>query len=80
MPLQADGDIIVRNTQGDLGAIQYGMQQTQQDIYAATGSSQVRQEGQMHSSITTGRAVLSSSEITSTGPSAPGGGDATSSA
>lgn len=57
IPLQASGDIIVRQTQGDMRAIEAMMAQTLQDINASTGSSQVRQEGQMKSSIITGRAV-----------------------
>lgn len=59
IPLQATGDIIVRQTQGNLSAIEMMMSQTLSDINAATGSSSVRQEGQMKSSITTGRAVQS---------------------
>lgn len=59
IPLQGTGDIIVRQTQGDMRAIEMMMAQTLQDINAATGSSQVRQEGQMKSSIVTGRAVQS---------------------
>lgn len=55
--LQATGDIIVRSTQGDIKAAMEMVQQTLQDITSGTGSSQVRQTGDMHSSITTGRAV-----------------------
>lgn len=57
--LHGDGDIIVRNTQADPRALEQIIAQTLQDINAATGSSQVRQEGQMKSSIVTGRAVQS---------------------
>src|SRR2546430_7519338 len=57
--LQGDGDIIVRQTQGDPRALEGIIAQSLQDMHAATGSSQVRQEGQMRSSITTGRAVQS---------------------
>lgn len=57
--LHGDGDIIVRNTQADPRALEQIISQTLQDINAATGSSQVRQEGQMKSSIVTGRAVQS---------------------
>lgn len=57
IPLQGTGDIIVRQTQGDMRAIELMLSQTLSDINASTGSSSVRQEGQMKSSITTGRAV-----------------------
>lgn len=57
--LHGDGDIIVRNTQADPRALEQIISQTLQDINATTGSSQVRQEGKMQSSITTGRAVQS---------------------
>jgi hypothetical protein len=57
--LGADGDIIVRQTQGDMNAIVFGMQALINDINAASGTSEVRQEGKMHSSIVTGRAVQS---------------------
>jgi hypothetical protein len=59
IPLQGTGDIIVRQTQGNMQAVEMMMSQTLSDINAATGSSSVRQEGQMKSSITTGRAVQS---------------------
>jgi hypothetical protein len=55
--LQSTGDIIVRSTQGDIKAAMEMVQQTLEDITSGTGSSEVRQTGQMHSSITTGRAV-----------------------
>jgi len=57
VPLGVDGDIIVPNTTGDLHSITFGMQQLISDINVATGTSQVRQEGTMHSSIQTGRAA-----------------------
>ncbi len=57
IPVQGDGDIIVRNSQGDLGAIRFGIQAFKDDIYAATGTTSVRQQGDMHSSIVTGRAM-----------------------
>ena len=57
LPLGQDGDIIVRQTQGDIRAAMSLIEQTVQDINTSTGSSSVRQEGQMKSSITTGRAV-----------------------
>lgn len=43
--------------QGDLAAIQLGLGATTQEIYSETGTSEVRQEGKMHSSIPTGRAM-----------------------
>lgn len=55
--LGADGHIEVTRSQGDLSAIQYGMDQLVNDIFAATGTTQVRQQGSMHSSIVTGRAM-----------------------
>lgn len=55
--LGTDGAILVSRSQGDLSAIQYGMDQLVNDIYAATGTTQVRQQGSMHSSIVTGRAM-----------------------
>jgi hypothetical protein len=57
--LHGDGDIVVRNTQADPRALEQIIAQTLQDINAATGTSDVRQQGQMKSSITTGRAVQS---------------------
>jgi hypothetical protein len=51
------GGIEVTRSQGDLSAIQYGMDQLVNDIYAATGTTQVRQQGTMHSAIVTGRAM-----------------------
>lgn len=57
--LHGDGDIIVRNTQGDPRALEGIIGQTLQDMNAATGTSDVRQQGQMKSSIVTGRAVQS---------------------
>jgi|SRR5665213_270701 len=41
----------------DLSAIQFGSSQMTQEIYTATGTSEVRQEGKLHSSIPTGRAA-----------------------
>jgi hypothetical protein len=55
--LQSTGDIIVRSTQGDINAALMMVKQTLEDITSGTGSSTVRQTGEMHSSITTGRAV-----------------------
>lgn len=55
--LGPDGAIEVSRSQGDLNAIQYGMAQLVNDIFAATGTTQVRQTGDMHSSIVTGRAM-----------------------
>lgn len=52
-----DGDLKFVNTQTDLTGIQQGMDDMTKEIYSATGSSQVRQEGTMHSSIPTGRAM-----------------------
>ena len=57
--LQGDGDIIVRNTQGDPRFLMEMVGHTLEDITSTTGTSQVRQQGQMRSSITTGRAVQS---------------------
>jgi len=57
VPLGPEGDIVVRATQGDPRALEAIIQQTIQDLNATTGTSQVRQEGQMKSSIVTGRAV-----------------------
>lgn len=57
VPLGPDGDIIVRQTQGDIRAAMSLVEQAVSDINTSTGSSSVRQEGQMKSSITTGRAV-----------------------
>lgn len=55
--LQSSGDIIVRSTQGDISAVMGMVKQTLEDITSGTGSSAVRQTGEMNSSITTGRAV-----------------------
>lgn len=55
--LGQDGAITVADTTGDLHSIQYGMQQLISDINVASGTSQIRQEGTMHSSIQTGRAA-----------------------
>lgn len=55
--LGPDGDIIVRATQGDIQAAMTLINQTVNDINTSTGSSQVRQEGQVGGSIVTGRAV-----------------------
>src|SRR5262249_25409258 len=57
--VQGDGDTIARNTQADPRALEAIIQQTLSDITAATGTSDVRQQGQMKSSIVTGRAVQS---------------------
>lgn len=57
--LQGDGDIIVRATQADPRALVEIISQTIQDINATTGTSDVRQEGKLKTSITTGRAVQS---------------------
>jgi hypothetical protein len=55
--LQGDGDILVRNSQGDPHAISSIIDITLGDISAATGSSPVRQEGMVPQSHTTGRAI-----------------------
>lgn len=60
VPLQQDGDIVVKNTQGDIGAINSMADSIEQELYAATGTSQARQQGQLHSSIQTGRAIHAS--------------------
>lgn len=52
-----DSDIIVRSTQGDIQAAMGMVQHTLDDITAGTGSSTVRQTGDMKSSIVTGRAI-----------------------
>ena len=57
--LHGDGDIIVKNVAGDPRALEAIITQTLQDMNAATGTSDVRQQGQMKSSIVTGRAVQS---------------------
>ena len=57
VPLGPDGQITVTNSQGSLDSIQYGMAQLVSDINVASGTSQIRQEGTMHSSIPTGRAM-----------------------
>ena len=51
------GDFKFVSPQGDLSAIQLGLRETTQEIYTATGTSEVRQEGKLHSSIPTGRAA-----------------------
>jgi hypothetical protein len=51
------GDFKFVTPQGDLSAIQLGLRETTQEIYTATGTSEVRQEGKLHSSIPTGRAA-----------------------
>lgn len=60
IPLGPDGQITVADTTGDLSAIQFGMQSLISDINVASGTSQIRQEGTMHSSIPTGRAMQAS--------------------
>ena len=57
VPLGPDGAITVANSQGALDTIQFGMQGLISDINVASGTSQLRQEGTMHSSIQTGRAA-----------------------
>ena len=57
VPVMGSGDIKAITTGADPRAIEAIMNQTLQDISTATGSSPVRQEGQMHGSIITGRAV-----------------------
>lgn len=57
--LQGDGDIIVKNTQGDPRALMEIIGNVIEDINATSGTSGVRQEGKMKTSITTGRAVQS---------------------
>lgn len=51
------GDFKFVSPQGDLSAIQLGLRETTQEIYTGTGTSEVRQEGKLHSSIPTGRAA-----------------------
>lgn len=51
------GDFRFAQPQGDLSAIQLGLSSTTQEIYSETGTSEVRQEGKLHSSIPTGRAA-----------------------
>ena len=51
------GDFKFVTPQGDLSAIQLGLSSTTQEIYSETGTSEVRQEGKLHSSIPTGRAA-----------------------
>ena len=51
------GDFKFVTPQGDLSAIQLGFGTMTQEIYTATGTSEVRQEGKLHSSIPTGRAA-----------------------
>jgi len=55
--LQGDGDIIVRATQGDPKALIAMIQHTLDDVTATTGTSRARQEGQMRSNPTSGRAI-----------------------
>ena len=57
VPVMGSGDVKAVTTAADPRAIEAIMSQTLQDISTATGSSPVRQEGQMHGSIITGRAV-----------------------
>jgi len=57
VPLGPDGAITVANSQGALDTIQFGMQGLISDINVASGTSQLRQEGTMQSSIQTGRAA-----------------------
>jgi len=52
-----DGDFKYVQPATDLGSIRFGIDAMQQEIFAATGSSQARQTGQLHSSIQTGRAT-----------------------
>lgn len=51
------GDFKFVSPNGDLSAIQLGLRETTQEIYTGTGTSEVRQEGKLHSSIPTGRAA-----------------------
>lgn len=55
--LQADGDIIVRSTQGDPRALEQIIAQTLDDIHTSTGTSGIRQTGRTKESQATGRAV-----------------------
>lgn len=57
VPVMGSGDVKAITTGADPRAIEAIMNQTLQDISTTTGSSPVRQEGQMHGSIITGRAV-----------------------
>jgi hypothetical protein len=51
------GGFTFEQPKGDLAAIQMGLGATTQEIYSETGTSEVRQEGKLHSSIPTGRAA-----------------------
>lgn len=55
--LGPEGQIEVHQSAVNPAALEAVMQQTLTDLYAQTGTSQVRQEGQMKSSIVTGRAI-----------------------
>ena len=55
--LQDDGAITATQVGGDINPAMQMIQQAQQDMNATSGTSQVRQEGQMHGSIQTGRAI-----------------------
>ena len=57
--LQDDGAVMVTQVGGNIQPAMEMINQTIGDINAATGTSQVRQEGQMHGSIQTGRAIQS---------------------
>jgi hypothetical protein len=57
VPLGVDGEITVANSTGNLAAANTMSQDLVGEINVATGTSQVRQEGTMHSSIQTGRAA-----------------------
>jgi hypothetical protein len=51
------GDFKFETPKSDLSAIQMGQGAMTQEIYTATGTSEVRQEGKLHSSLPTGRAA-----------------------
>jgi len=55
--LGPDGQITVTNSQGSLDSVTFGMQSLIAEINVAAGTTQVRQEGTMHSSLPTGRAM-----------------------
>jgi hypothetical protein len=55
--LGPDGAITVSNSQGSLESITFGMQSLISEINVSAGTSQMRQEGSLHSSLPTGRAM-----------------------
>lgn len=55
--VEENGGVTATQVGGDIAPAMQMIQQTIGDINASTGTSQVRQEGQMHGSIQTGRAI-----------------------